>query len=250
MEIKTIRCPSCGGNLNVENINQSLFYCQYCGSAVHLETNRNKGYDMEHGRLDARAELADSVLEEIEKIKPQLIRNAKAKRDMNTYPSEISDLKAERSLTLSMGIVDDVVKGFFKGLGILFGGAIIVLVFFSRVKGPLLTLIELVVLLAPIYVPVIGIVKLVRKRRSYSSQIARYEKKLKECIKEYEETSAFLTKNAKIDIPPQFRDEAALNYIIKGLKAREFVSLEQALFRCGETLGINEGPDLYSEFGL
>ena len=245
MEIKTIRCPSCGGNLNIENVNQSLFYCQYCGSAIQLETNRNKGYDMEHGRLDARAEMADTVLQEIEKIKPQLLKNGTAKRNMNYYPSEISDLKAERSLTLSMGIVDDVVKGFFKGLGILFGGAIIVLVFFSRVKGPLLTLIELVVLLAPIYVPAIGIVKLVRKRRSYSSQIAHYEKQLKECRKEYEETNAFLAKNAKIDIPPRFRQEAALNYIIKGLKAREFVSLDQALFRCEETLGIDEVSDLY-----
>ena len=245
MEIKTIRCPSCGGNLNVENINQSLFYCQYCGSAVHLETNRNKGYDMEHGRLDARAEMADSVLEEIERIKPELIRNAKAKRDMNTYPSEISDLKAERSLSLSMGLSDYVFKGFLKGLGVLFIGAFFVVALHSLLSKPLFTLVELVVLLAPIYLPVIGIVRIVKKRRMLNDQIARYEKALKECRKEYEETSAFLAKNATIDIPPQFRDEATLNYVIKGLKAREFVSLEQALFRVGETLGINDVPDLY-----
>lgn len=245
MEIKTIRCPSCGGNLNVENINQSLFYCQYCGSAVHLETNRNKGYDMEHGRLDARAEMADSVLEEIEKIKPELIRNAKAKRDMNTYPSEISDLKAERSLSLSMGLSDYVFKGFLKGLGVLFIGAFFVVALHSLLSKPLFTLVELVVLLAPIYLPVIGIVRIVKKRRMLNDQIARYEKALKECRKEYEETSAFLAKNATIDIPPQFRDEATLNYVIKGLKAREFVSLEQALFRVGETLGIDDAPDLY-----
>ena len=245
MEIKTIRCPSCGGNLNVENINQSLFYCQYCGSAVHLETNRNKGYDMEHGRLDARAEMADSVLEEIEKIKPELIRNAKAKRDMNTYPSEISDLKAERSLSLSMGLSDYVFKGFLKGLGVLFIGAFFVVALQSLLSKPLFTLVELVVLLAPIYLPVIGIVRIVKKRRMLNDQIARYEKALKECRKEYEETSAFLAKNATIEIPPQFRDEATLNYVIKGLKAREFVSLEQALFRVGETLGIDDAPDLY-----
>ena len=245
MEIKTIRCPSCGGNLNVENINQSLFYCQYCGSAVHLETNRNKGYDMEHGRLDARAEMADSVLEEIEKIKPQLIRNAKAKRDMNTYPAEISDLKAERSLSLSMGLSDYVFRGFLKGLGVLFIGAFLVVGLHSLLSKPLFTLVELAVLLAPIYLPAIGIVRIVKKRRMLNDQIARYEKALKECRKEYEETSAFLAKNAKIDIPPQFRDESALNYVIKGLKAREFVSLEQALFRCGETLGIDDDPDLY-----
>ena len=245
MEIKTIRCPSCGGNLNVENINQSLFYCQYCGSAVHLETNRNKGYDMEHGRLDARAEMADSVLEEIERIKPELLKNGNAKRDMNYYPSAISDLKIEKSVSLSMGLSDYVFKGFLKGLGVLFLGAFIVLAVAKMIGEPLLTLLELAVLLAPIYIPVIGIVRIVKKRRTLSSQIAYYEKQLKECRKEYEETNAFLEKNAKIDIPPRFRNETALNYIIKGLKAREFVSLEQALFRCEETLGIEEVPDLY-----
>ncbi|MBR4733900.1 MAG: hypothetical protein IK081_14150 [Lachnospiraceae bacterium] len=245
MEIKTIRCPSCGGNLNVENINQSLFYCQYCGSAVHLETNRNKGYDMEHGRLDARAEMADSVLEEIEKIKPELIRNGKAKRDMNTYPSEISDLKIEKSVSLSMGLKDDVFKGFLKGLGVLFLGAFFVVALHSVLIEPLFFLVELAVLLAPVYIPAIGIVKLIKKRGEMNNQIANYEKRLKECQKVYGETNDFLAKNANIDIPPRFRNETALNYIIKGLKAREFVSLEQALFRCEETLGIDEVSDLY-----
>lgn len=78
MNIKTIQCPACGGNLNIENINQSLFYCQYCGAAVQLETNRNKGYDLEHGRLDARGEMADTILKGIEKIKPELIHNGNA----------------------------------------------------------------------------------------------------------------------------------------------------------------------------
>ena len=33
---------------------------------------------MEMGRPDARAELADKLLEKIEKIKPELLRNGKA----------------------------------------------------------------------------------------------------------------------------------------------------------------------------
>ena len=43
--------------------------------SIQLETNHNKGYDMELGCLDARAELADKLLEKIEKIKPELTGN-------------------------------------------------------------------------------------------------------------------------------------------------------------------------------
>lgn len=51
MNIRSIQCPSCGSNLNVESANQSLIYCMFCGASVSLETNHNKGYDMELGRL-------------------------------------------------------------------------------------------------------------------------------------------------------------------------------------------------------
>ena len=72
MNIRSIQCPSCGSNLNVESVNQSLIYCMYCGASVQLETNHNKGYDMELGRIEARAEKADEILAKIEKIKMKL----------------------------------------------------------------------------------------------------------------------------------------------------------------------------------
>lgn len=108
MNIKSIQCPNCGGTLNIENINQSLFYCQYCGAAVQLETNRNKGYDMEHGRLDARGELADAVLGKIEKIRSELIRNGKAEHDVKYYPSRIAELKTDLSVSFGSGLKDYV----------------------------------------------------------------------------------------------------------------------------------------------
>ncbi len=130
----------------------------------------------------------------------------------------------------------------------MFIGAIIVIAVFSKVKGPMLTLIEAAVLLAPIYIPVIGIIKMVIKMKEINGQIADCEKKIKDGRKVYEETKAFLEKNAKVDIPPRFRQEAALDYIIKGLKAREFVSLEQALFRCEEVMDLGAIHDSSSDF--
>ncbi|MBR6478403.1 MAG: zinc ribbon domain-containing protein [Lachnospiraceae bacterium] len=248
MNIKAITCPNCGASLNVENINQSLFYCQYCGAAVQLETNRNKGYDMEHGRLDARAELADSILERIDKIKDALIRNGRADYDIKYYPHIIAEQKAELSFEFWDGLKHYVLKGFLKGLGVLFIGAIFVVALTKALPAFLLTLLELAVLLAPVYFPIIGIVIVIKKQIEIKSYIADCETRIKKATKELRETNEFLAKNAEVDIPQRFRQERALNYMIKGLKAREFVSLEQALFRCEEAMTRGEVADNYIEF--
>lgn len=91
MNIRSIQCPSCGSNLNVESVNQSLIYCMYCGASVQVETNHNKGYDMELGRMEARGEQADQILAKIEKIKPELIRNFQLESRTRNLPA--TDLK-------------------------------------------------------------------------------------------------------------------------------------------------------------
>ena len=87
MNIRSIQCPSCGSNLNVESFNQSLIYCMYCGASVQVETNHNKGYDMELGRMEARGEQADQILAKIEKIKPELIRNFQLESKTRNLPA-------------------------------------------------------------------------------------------------------------------------------------------------------------------
>lgn len=42
--------------------------------------------------------------------------------------------------------------------------------------------------------------------------------------------------------------EAALDYIVKGFKAREFVTLEQALFKCEDRMNQGAIPDRYVDF--
>ena len=48
-----------------------------------------------------------------------------------------------------------------------------------------------------------------------------------------------------IQIPPRFRQEQAIEYIIKGLKAREFITMEQAVFKCEEAMTRGEIRDSY-----
>ena len=235
MNIRTIQCPSCGANLKVEDLNQSLFYCNYCGAAIQLETNHNKGYDMELGRLDARGELADKLIEKIEKIKDVLVSNGNAAHDLEYYPHEIAGLKGELSYLRTSGWVDALLKPFGVGIGILFIGAFLVVTLNKLLPGPLLTLVELLILLAPIYLPVIGLIRKLKKHSNVKEQIANCKVRLDEAQQIYNDTEAYIKENAEVEIPPQFRREGILDYIIKGLKAREFVSLEQAFFKCEET---------------
>lgn len=248
MLIKSIQCPSCGGNLNVENIHQSLFYCQYCGAAVQLETNRNKGYDLEHGRLDARAEMADTILQRIEKIKPELIRNGNADYDIKNLPRVIGEYKADLSENRIYGTKDMVIRGFFKGLGVLFIGAFFVVALNKTLPTPLHTLLMILVGFAPIYIPAIGVFIVTRRSAEIKWQIARAEERLAQARRDYAESEAYLAQNAEIDIPPRFRSEPALIYMMKGLKAREFISLDQAIFRCEEAMARHEIPDTYLTF--
>ena len=238
MNIRTIQCPSCGANLKVEDLNQSLFYCNYCGAAIQLETNHNKGYDMEMGRLDARGELADKIVEKLEKIKDALIRNGEADYYVKYYPQKIMELKAELSVERTSGWGEYVLKPFGKGFLVLFLGAIVIVAINSIVPKFILTILELLVIAAPIYLPVIGVIKKLKIHSSIKQAIENCKDELVKAQQEYDETEAYLQENAEIDIPRRFRHEGALNYIIKGLKAREFVSLEQAFFKLEEAGGM------------
>ena len=100
----------------------------YCGASVQLETNHNKGYDMEMGRLDARAEIADDLLAKFEKIKPELIRNSLAESRTKEYPNKIYRLKQDLNYTMTGEWKKYLFKPLGIGLVILFAGALVVVI--------------------------------------------------------------------------------------------------------------------------
>ena len=79
------------------------------------------------------------------------------------------------------------------------------------------------------------LIRKLKKHSNVKAQIANCKVRLDEAQQIYNDTEAYINENAEVEIPPQFRREGILDYIIKGLKAREFVSLEQAFFKCEET---------------
>ena len=117
-----------------------------------------------------------------------------------------------------------------------------------KTKLSLLYLLEVLVGGAPIYLPILGLVKKLSKQAKIKEHIKADEVELEKAKKEYAETEEFLKKNAEVDIPPRFRQESAINYIIKGFQAREFITLEQAIFKCEEAMSRKEIRDDYKEF--
>ncbi|MCR4992749.1 MAG: hypothetical protein K6A45_06860 [Lachnospiraceae bacterium] len=120
-----------------------------------------------------------------------------------------------------------------------------IVILHKSVPGPVLILMELLIGLAPLYLPILGVVKKIRRHNRMKAVITSYESALAESQRVFDETENYLKNNAEVDIPRKFRNEISLDYIIKGLKAREFVSLDQAFFRCEESLGIKEENDFY-----
>lgn len=189
--------------------------------------------------------MADKLLAKIEKIKPVLIRNSIAQSQKRNYPNEIYRLEGELSDMRFGGLKPYVLKPFLIGLGVLFGGALVVVIASSIVPKPVLYILEFLVGGAPVYLPVLGFLLKLKIEADISRDIKDGKDKLAEIEREYEETEAYIKTNAEVDIPPRFRHEPALNYIVKGLKAREFITLEQALFKCEEAMTRREIPDSY-----
>ena len=69
MKMISLTCPECGADLETTS-DRSILFCEYCGRKImieHDESERQKGYDYERGRMKAQAEgyidqdLLDSV---------------------------------------------------------------------------------------------------------------------------------------------------------------------------------------------
>ncbi len=152
------------------------------------------------------------------------------------------------SISRTSGLKTRVFMAFLKGLGVLLFGAFFVVALHNTVPKPLFLLLEVLVGGAPIYFPVIGLFLLMRTNSQIKQKISRTEKMLEKARRDYAESEAYLSQNAEVEIPPRFRSEQAIDYMIRGLKAREFISLDQALFRCEEAMARNEIPNRYLDF--
>jgi len=138
--------------------------------------------------IDARGEMADEILEKLEKIKDDLIRNGNAERRKMEYATEISDLKGMLSVERTSGWVAYAIKSFLKGLLVLLTiGALIVILLSSVLPPFLLNCLEWLVLLAPVYSPGIGLAIKLRRHSRLKERIRSAQEGLEQAFFKSEE---------------------------------------------------------------
>ena len=231
MEIKTITCPACGGRLDITDPSRSMIYCQFCGNAVQIETARTKGHDIEYGRRDARAEMADKVLPKLLEMKESLIDNGDARYALDVLPGLIEERKQQIRHEMTHGWVNVI-------LGAV--GSTFLSIFVSLI---------IVGLASKVFMCVAGIavsfyigfrylnIRKLKVLKNLRNDKTDKEELLETARKTYEETEKYINSVKEIDLAPSFRTEEAVNFIIAALKSRQCVDLKEACFKYNQQRG-------------
>ena len=113
MELKSLNCPNCGANLDVEN-GLDTFYCKYCGYKIVIDGQSDAAYDakvkikdMEHKeRLEDKKNeqekyrimgvegvTLDEIDARLEELQKELLNVANAKENYDSIADEIYRLR-------------------------------------------------------------------------------------------------------------------------------------------------------------
>ena len=250
MKITSITCPACGGQLDIKDPSRSMIYCQYCGNAVQIETARTKGHDIEYGRRDARAEMADKVLPKLMEMKQSFIDNGDARYAIDVLPDLIEERRQQIRYEMTHGWIKTVLTAI---------GVVILSLFIALIIAGLFSKIMLATIadhnsfdisdILILLVCVLGIVgsffagyvyinekklKIIKKLRTDK---ANKEEMLENAKKTYDETEEYINSVQEIRIAPRFRSEEAVNFIIAALKSRQCVDINEACFKYNQQSG-------------
>lgn len=250
MEIKTITCPACGGRLDITDPSRSMIYCQFCGNAVQIETARTKGHDIEYGRRDARAEMADKVLPKLLEMKESLIDNGDARYALDVLPGLIEERKQQIRhemthgwVNVILGAVGSTFLSLFVSLIIVgLASKVIIELFNTSARFDIGDFVILFMCVAGIAVSFyIGFrylnIRKLKVLKNLRNDKTDKEELLETARKTYEETEKYINSVKEIDLAPSFRTEEAVNFIIAALKSRQCVDLKEACFKYNQQRG-------------
>ena len=239
MEIQRLQCPSCGGDITVEDASKELIYCQFCGGTIHLRSERNIAKNMELGRMDAINEQVDALMSVLTPYKDTLLENARVKARLEELPALLKEHKKDFTTSLLLGWISSVVIGAALGLCLLVIGFILNL-FIHFPDG---------VQRAGAYLPAAGalmgiIVKIfiiIHDRRQLNTLKKEYE----DISRIYRDTKNILDNMNGIDFPEKYRSKDAIDYVFDSLDARENTTLKQAFFKYDREIKDKEKNLLY-----
>ena len=63
---RTVKCPSCGGELTVKDDNRDFMFCEYCGTKVRLDDYRETHRFVDEARIQESKDAKELELKKME----------------------------------------------------------------------------------------------------------------------------------------------------------------------------------------
>ena len=63
---RTVKCPSCGGELTVKDENRDFMFCEYCGTKVRLDDYRETHRFVDEARIQESKDTKELELKKME----------------------------------------------------------------------------------------------------------------------------------------------------------------------------------------
>lgn len=220
MNIKSITCPNCGAQLNVDE-NVSRVICEFCGSTVTVEDSRMEGFNREMGSMDAREKVAYEKAKAIDDLISPLCDYPRVLQGKTVLEAQRKNLSGQVTFCEKYGrIVTYVLCGLVSSLFLL---ALISL------RANIVFFIVFAVL-SVLSFPALALAFL-----KYWDNVKQGVQTTSESISAHAKTlnnfSRILEEHKDIVIPQNYRYPKALCFIRDHLRSQEAQTVEQAIYQ-------------------
>ncbi len=218
MKITELVCPSCGGKIETDG-KRTISFCEYCGNKLSVETAHSVGYDMEYGRLNARADIGQALAAEVLELTEPLCNMAMYKKNLVAINNRMNiltrQIKAKENGKSYMPYVWPLVGGGFLFIFLMALKAnIIVFLMFS------ILIIGCFYISANNYLSTWERLKLELEQRN--NQFIDLNTRIENC-------NDILSRHHNIIIPEKYRTKEAMEYIYHTLQGQGAFSIEEAI---------------------
>lgn len=82
---RTVKCPSCGGEITVKDENRDFMFCEYCGTKVRLDDYRETHRFVDEARIQESKDAKELELKKMEfEERKRYEENANASKTIKT----------------------------------------------------------------------------------------------------------------------------------------------------------------------
>lgn len=218
MKITQIVCPSCGGKIESDG-KRTISFCEYCGTKLAVETAHSVGYDMEYGRISARADIGQSLAAEVLELTDPLCNLA-------TYKNNLATVNNRMNLLSRQIKAKENGKSYMPYLWPLAGGFMIFLFLMSLKANIIVFLFFAVLIVAGFYLSANNYLsswdKLKLELEQRHNQFVDLNTRIENC-------NEILARHHTVTIPEKYRTKEAMDFIYHTLQGQGAFSIEEAI---------------------